>query len=160
MKKVVTILFGLLLAGCGTVNTVDLLTALDSIQWQSDPPPPLTPADEPPPAQMHDLMLRVVRLTADKVWFEWDPRNYGWPSTTVKVEVDAVVEMYRADGRGGKFDWIRKGGQGVKGLENVHNGYGCWKVVGLPAPGETVRFRWVSVDGKRRSNDAEAIWPR
>ena len=74
----------------------------------------------------------------------------------VKVEVDAVVEMRRADGSGGKFDWIRKGGQASKGLENIHDGYGGHTV---PAAGERVTFRWVSIDGAKRSNDAEATWP-
>jgi hypothetical protein len=64
--------------------------------------------------------------------------------------------MYRADGSGGKFDWIRAGGQATKGLENVRSGYGGHTI---PAPGERVTFRWVSTDGKRRSNDAEATWP-
>jgi hypothetical protein len=121
-----------------------------------------TPAETPttqPDAGAHDLRLTVTKLTRSTVSFAWEPRPYGWPSKTVKVEVDAVVEMRRADGRGGKFDWIRTGGQSSKGLVNIHDGYGIWGVVGVPVSGERVTFRWVSVDGKKRSNDAEAVWP-
>jgi hypothetical protein len=105
------------------------------------------------------MTLKVTKLTTKSVSFDWQPRPYNWPSKTVKVEVDAVVSMFRANGDGGKFDWIRKGGQATKGLVNIHDGYGVWKTVGLPAPGEAVTFRWESTDGNQRSNDAAAVWP-
>jgi hypothetical protein len=110
-----------------------------------------------PPAPQYGLTLRVTSLTAHQVGFAWEPRAYGWPKKLVKVWCDAEVHMYRADGSGGKFDWIREGGQAEKGLENIRNGYGGHTI---PAPGERVTFRWVSVDGKQRSNDAEAVWPK
>ena len=112
-----------------------------------------------PPANPHAMTLKVTKLTTKNVSFDWQPRPYNWPSQTVKVEVDAVVSMFRANGDGGKFDWIRKGGQATKGLVNIHDGYGVWTTVGLPAPGEAVTFRWESTDGKQRSNDAAAVWP-
>ena len=108
------------------------------------------------PAQ-YDMTLRVTHLTEHQVGFAWEPRDYGWPKKLVKVWCDAEVHMYRADGSGGKFDWIRAGGQATKGLENIHSGKYARP---LPAPGERVTFRWVSVDGKKRSNDAEATWPK
>ena len=105
----------------------------------------------------YDMTLTVTSLTAHQVGFAWTPKAYGWPQKLVKVWCDAEVHMYRADGSGGKFDWIRAGGQASKGLENVRNGYNGHTV---PAGGERVKFRWVSVDGKKRSNDAEAVWPK
>jgi hypothetical protein len=108
-------------------------------------------------AAQYDMTLTVTSLTAHQVGFAWTPKAYGWPQKLVKVWCDAEVHMYRADGSGGKFDWIRAGGQASKGLENVRNGYNGHT---LPAGGERVTFRWVSVDGKRRSNDAEAVWPK
>jgi hypothetical protein len=110
-------------------------------------------------ANSGDIALTVTSLSASKVGFAWSPASYGWPSKTVKVLVDAEVHMYRADGSGGKFDWIRAGGQETKGLENVHDGYGCWSTVGLPAAGEVVTFQWVSIDGRKKSNRATATWP-
>ena len=100
----------------------------------------------------YDMTLTVTSLTAHQVGFAWTPKAYGWPSKVVKVPVDAEVWM-----NGKKFDWIRTGGQSVKGLENIHSGKYARP---LPAAGERVTFRWVSVDGKRRSNDAEATWPQ
>jgi hypothetical protein len=108
---------------------------------------------------IHELALTVTSLTADTVKFDWAPKVYAWPVKVVGAECDAVLEMRLANGQGGKVDWIRKGGQSSKGLENIHDGYGVWKTLGVPGSGEPVTFRWVSVDGKRRSNDAAAVWP-
>jgi hypothetical protein len=115
----------------------------------------LPPAPEPASTN-YDLTLTVTSLTEHEVRFEWTPKNYDWPSKTVKKRVDAIVQMYRANGKGGKFDWIRKGGQKSKGLANIYDGYNGHTV---PEHGERVTFRWVSIDGKKRSNLAEAIWP-
>jgi len=84
--------------------------------------------------------------------------SYNWPVKVVKVPVDAVVAMYRkvnGNWNGGKFDWIRQGGQSSKTLENIFNGYGGHTV---PANGEQVAFMWISVDGKQRSNLATTTW--
>jgi hypothetical protein len=104
-----------------------------------------------PPAGQYAMTLKVTKLTTKNVSFDWSPKAYNWPSKVVKVRVDAEVWM-----NGKKFDWIREGGQATKGLENVHGGYNGHTV---PAPGEAVTFRWVSTDGKQRSNDAAAVWP-
>lgn len=114
---------------------------------------------QPAAAVSTDLTLTVTSLTGSMVGFSWEPQAYNWPSKMVGVECDAIVEMRRANGQGGKFDWIRKGGQSRKGLENIYDGYGVWSRVGVPVSGERVTFRWVSVDGRKRSNDAPAIWP-
>lgn len=57
---------------------------------------------------------------------------------------------------GGKFDWIRSGGQGVKILENVHGGYNGLQT---PASGTAVAFAWTNEDGTERSNLAKTTWP-
>ena len=121
-------------------------------------PTPTTPPVVGDPEGNYDLRLLVTGTDKHNVRFAWEPKRFDWPARVVKVPVCATVEMRRADGRGGKFDWIRVGGQAVKGLENIHNGYGVWGSIGVPNHGERVTFRWVSVDGKRRSNDAPAIW--
>ena len=77
---------------------------------------------------------------------------YSWPSKIVKVEVDAVCCIFYERGSdivGGKFDWWRKGGQIVKGLENIHNGYNGHTI---PSSGAKVWTCIVSIDGKKRSN--------
>ena len=135
-----------------------LIASIREMLGKIDKPDEPAPTDPTPPPTAHDydLTLRVTAMSRSQVRFAWEPRAYGWPSKDVGgVVCDAIVEMRRADGSGGKFDWIRKGGQAIKGLENIHCGYGGHTV---PASGERVTFRWVSVDGKRRSNDAEAVW--
>ncbi len=58
--------------------------------------------------------------------------------------------------QGGKFDWIRRGGQSVKLLENVHHGYNN---LHAPRSGTAVAFAWTSADGRQRSNLAKTRWP-
>ena len=145
------ILAGLILGSCGCESIPD---TWDDLTGNDDTGDTTTTTTQP--ANEYDLTLTVTGIDSKYVYFDWAPRDYGWPSKVVKVSVNATVHMYRADGSGGKFDWIRTGGQSQKGLENIHHGYGGHTV---PASGERVTFRWVSVDGNRRSNDAEAIWP-
>jgi hypothetical protein len=151
---------GLLLAGLGGATGCSHIPTLPDLPAITNAIPDLpgtptttttTTTTTVPPANPHAMTLKVTKLTTKSVSFDWQPRPYNWPSKTVKVRVDAEVWM-----NGKKFDWIRAGGQATKGLENVHNGYNGHTV---PAPGEAVTFRWVSIDGKQRSNDAAAVWP-
>jgi hypothetical protein len=139
--------------GCTTLPTVTDLIPTNAVPGTATTTTTTTTTTQP---AQYDMTLRVTSLTEHQVGFDWTPRDYGWPRKMVKVWCDAEVHMHRADGSGGKFDWIREGGQASKGLENIRNGYGGHTI---PAPGERVTFRWVSVDGKKRSNDAEATWP-
>lgn len=95
-------------------------------------------------------------LNNDNLYTSYQP--YSWPSATVKTRVDAVCCLfYERGGRivGGKFDWWRAGGQGTKGLENVHNGYNGHS---FPARGSRVYTMIVSVDGRQRSNIQACSW--
>lgn len=58
--------------------------------------------------------------------------------------------------QGGKFDWIRRGGQSVKLTENIRGGYNNLRV---PRSGTPVAFAWTSADGRQRSNLAKTRWP-
>jgi hypothetical protein len=137
-------------AGCKTIGALP-----DGIPWPTNTAGTVTTTTTTTTttqAAQYDMTLTVTSLTAHQVGFAWTPKAYGWPQKLVKVWCDAEVWM-----NGKKFDWIRTGGQSVKGLENIHAGYNGHTV---PAGGERVTFRWVSVDGKKRSNDAEAVWPK
>jgi hypothetical protein len=57
---------------------------------------------------------------------------------------------------GGKFDWIRAGGQSVKGTENITSGYNGLRA---PASGTAVAFAWTNEGGTQRSNLAMTTWP-
>jgi hypothetical protein len=96
------------------------------------------------------LKLTVTGISHSRVSFSWSPAKFGWSST--------IVECFRANGKGGKFDWIRSGGQSVKLLENIYGGYGVWKSAGVPKAGEKVTFRWRTPDGSKSSNKAKATW--
>lgn len=83
---------------------------------------------------------------------------YRWHRITVKVEVNAIACFFYERGEqivGGKFDWWRVGGQGTKGLENVHAGYAGHV---MPRRGTKCWTMIVSVDGKQRSNLCEVKW--
>ena len=86
----------------------------------------------------------------DTVRFTWD--MYPWSDMGL-----GHFFVWQGDGwRGGKFDWIRTGGQSVKTLENIHDGYNGHSV---PASGTRCAFAWTDANGNERSNLAEATWP-
>jgi len=103
-----------------------------------------------------ESILKSASVSGGKVKFSFS--SYSWPANG-DGGCDAVVCLFlrQADGawKGGKFDWIRKGGQSVKTLENVHGGYGGHTV---PAVGTPVAFVWGRCDGKGRSNAVFTEW--
>lgn len=56
---------------------------------------------------------------------------------------------------GGMFEWITPGGQSVKTLSNIRNGYNG---LSAPAPGTRVAFAWTNEQGTERSNLAVTTW--
>jgi hypothetical protein len=57
---------------------------------------------------------------------------------------------------GGKFEWIRAGGQSQKLLQNIANGYNG---LSTPPSGARVAFAWTNEQGTERSNLVETRWP-
>lgn len=104
-----------------------------------------------------DMTLSSASVDGSYIHFEYEMNN-SWP-TTDGLQAVACMFVKRSDGSwyGGKFDWIREGGQTVKLTENIDNGYGAFSSE-QPAPGQTVAFIWVSVDKKHRSNEAVTTW--
>ena len=105
------------------------------------------------------ITLTIGTIGATSVSFAFE--SYAWPPKDVSgVTCDAIVCMFvkQSDGRwrGGKFDWIRKGGQTLKLLENIHSGYGGHVV---PASGTDIAFMFIAVNGSRRSTAAFTKWP-
>ncbi len=98
------------------------------------------------------VMTLDAEMTSDGrfVRFAWD--RYPWNSA-------GLGHFFVWDGSryvGGKFEWILRGGQAVKEVKNIRNGYN-----GLSAPrsGTRVAFAWTSADGRERSNLVETVWP-
>ena len=83
---------------------------------------------------------------------------YSWPSQTIKVKVNAICCLFYERGgqiTGGKFDFWRTGGQAVKILHNVHEGYQGHR---FPASGTKTYTMNVSLDGSQRTNIKECTW--
>lgn len=116
----------------------------DSIQWRTAAGPSCKGARK--------VMNLSAKITSggSKVSFSWD--RYPWSGMGL-----GHFFVWNGSGwTGGKFDWIRQGGQSTKLLENIHEGYN-----GLSAPpsGTRCAFAWTSSDGKERSNLAYTVWP-
>ena len=83
---------------------------------------------------------------------------YSWPSQTIKVKVNAICCIFYERGGqivGGKYDYWRTGGQGVKGLHNLHERY---QGHSFPASGTKVYTMNVSLNGSERTNIKECTW--
>jgi hypothetical protein len=86
----------------------------------------------------------------EKVRFSFD--RFPWSS-------DGHVHFFVWTGDhwdGGKFDWIRKGGQSVKLMENVAAGYNG---LSIPRSGTPVAYAWTDEGGRQRSNLSKTTWP-
>lgn len=100
------------------------------------------------------LKLSNAYIEDNKIYVTYE--KYNWPAPD---GLDAIACFFYRDSSGslvgGKFDWIRKGGQGVKTLTNISEGYGGHS---MPAKGAECYYMWASVDGRERSNFAEVEW--
>ena len=117
-----------------------------------------------------DMTLKSARVDSKKIYFQLDFNN-SWPikdgskvgpdGKSYELDLQAVICMFmkRADGTwyGGKWDWIRKGGQTLKLRENIDDGYGAFANE-KPTHGQTVAFVFVSIDKRHRSNEAITTW--
>jgi len=115
----------------------------DSIQWYTAKGPSGKGATKV-------MSLTAQIIDGDKVRFTWD--QYPWGGEW------GVGHFFVLEGgvyKGGKFEWIRNPGQGIKGLGNIRAGYNG---LGAPAPGTPVAFAWTSSDGRQRSNLAKTTW--
>ena len=164
MKKLIWLVILVLVAGCAEVgqiikdetngtNDVPAVVVddgdgfrLDKVEWLG----------QNFSGGQEEQILMGATIHGDKIQTSYVA--YSWPVKDGPKPVDAIVCLfYVRDGQwvGGKFDWWRRGGQGVKGLENVINGYGGHS---MPSPGTYCREMIVSVDGKRRSNPVVVLW--
>jgi hypothetical protein len=116
----------------------------DAIRWHTSSGPNCKGAVK--------VMSLSARITdgGNKVSFSWD--RYPWSGMGV-----GHFFVWNGTGwSGGKFDWIRQGGQGTKLMENVREGYNG---LHIPASGTRVAFAWTDADGRQRSNLAYTTWP-
>lgn len=104
-------------------------------------------------------ILKSASVKGGRISFSYD--KYSWPESPKEEGCNAVACMFlkQADGSwyGGKFDWIRTGGQSVKDTKNITGGYGVWSTI-QPKAGDEVAFIWCRVDGKGCSNPVFCTW--
>lgn len=105
-----------------------------------------------------DMTLSSAKISGSTIYFTYD-MNDSWPDEN-GAQAIACAFKQQSDGSwyGGKFDWIRSGGQSSKSTENIVGGYGAW-AGNQPSSGQLMAFVWVSIDGKHRSTTAYATWP-
>lgn len=121
----------------------EALQEWDAIRWHT--------AQGPSAKGAQQVMTLDGEITSDArfVRFAWD--RFPWRG-------NALGHFFVWDGArwvGGKFEWIRSGGQSVKELQNIRNGYNGLRA---PSKGAAVAFAWTSADGKQRSNLVKDTW--
>jgi hypothetical protein len=178
VRKIIFCLSLAFLVGCEIDNTA-------SDQSSFDVPPPVTnPDDNNPPPVGTDPNAPPDSVDADEaewrsiVWYT--SQGPAVRSATRVMSLNASVDsggrfirfswdrLPWSDGamacffvwngsawEGGKFEWIRAGGQSLKTTDNIRNGYNGLRI---PAPGTPVAFAWTSRDLRQRSNLAKTTW--
>jgi hypothetical protein len=96
----------------------------------------------------------ITRVTADMIY--WSGPDLDWPE---RDGCCGEAHLYRADGRGGKFDHVRRDSKS-RDWKNVHGGYGVFRALGEPADGERCELVLVSYDGKQRVSVGTFAWRR
>lgn len=150
MKRSLLLLLALLLAGgceladtggqSGGAGSGSTDAEWESIQWHGDSN-----------AGAVQVMTLSASISGDHVHFSWN--TWPWGSA---MGLGHFFWWNGSTWQGGKFDWIRAGGQSAKGLENIRGGYNG---LSAPASGTPVAFAWTSANGTQRSNLAKTTWP-
>jgi hypothetical protein len=96
----------------------------------------------------------ITRVTADMIY--WSGPDLDWPE---RDGCCGEAHLYRADGRGGKFDHVRRNSKS-RDWKNIHGGYGVFRTLGEPADGETCELVLVSYDGRQRVSVGRFRWVR
>jgi hypothetical protein len=94
----------------------------------------------------------IAAVTASAIY--WTGPDLDWPE---RNGCCGESHLYRADGRGGKFDHFRRNSKS-RDWKNVHGGYGIFGTIGEPANGERCRLELVSYDGKQRVTVGTFNW--
>jgi len=115
----------------------------DNISWKTARGPSAQGATQ--------VMTLDANMTEDGrfIQFGWD--RYPWRGS-------GLGHFFVWDGNtwvGGKFEWIREGGQALKGSGNIREGYNG---LSAPARGSRVAFAWTNAEGTERSNLVETTW--
>jgi hypothetical protein len=110
----------------------------------------------------------ITKVTASMIY--WKGPDLTWPENG---DLCGESHLYRADGRGGKFDHVRRNTKSrdwknihpktvtdANGKTHVEPAYGVWATVGEPADGETCTLTLHSYDGKHSVKVGDFPWVR
>ena len=116
---------------------------------------PNAPGVNPDKVRGAEITAKITAASTDGQNLRTSYEKYSFPSESGTDAIAYFFYEYNGTVMGGKFDWWRTGGQGLKGLENVHAGYGGHK---MPASGTACWTMFGSIDGGQRSNTRVVIW--
>jgi hypothetical protein len=131
MKIATAIFLCALLTGCAQLGEL-----ID----KPEPLPPVVVTPDVPDQPVPNGAYRITHVSANRI--SWTGPDLPWRtggSGDVVKSANAEGHLYRANGQGGKWDWIRPNTK-QRDFKNIHSGYGVWSSVGEPANGETVTF--------------------
>ncbi len=135
-------------AGCKTIGNLP-----DGIPWPTNTAGTVTTTTTTtttqPPAATGEC--RITRVTASDIF--WTGPDLTWPE---KDGCCGEAHLYRANGKGGKFDHVRRNSK-QRDWKNVHGGYGGHVE---PDNGEACELWLVSYDGKQRVKVGGFQWVR
>ena len=118
--------------------------------WDEHEPVEAEPVETAP-------VYTITHVAANEI--RWSGPDLPWTSTTqagAPRNCVAEAHLYRADGSGGKFDWMRQNTKS-RDFKNVHSGYWTRKTgAALPASGETCTL--VAVNPAGRVTISEFKW--
>ena len=141
----------LAVTGCSTIGTLP-----DGIPWPTNAVPDAgtvttttTTTTTQPPAATGEY--RITSVTASEIF--WTGPDLTWPE---KDGCCGEAHLYRASGKGGKFDHVRRNSK-QRDWKNVHGGYGGHVE---PDNGEACELWLVSYDGKQRVKVGGFNWVR
>jgi len=130
--------------GCAYLDKIPLPEPAPAPLPEPIPEPPPTPEPAPPEPATGYTITHVSRHD-----ITWTGPDLPWSSTPQPGACgDCVAEahLYLSDGRGGKFDWMRRDTK-WRDFNNIHNGYRVWGTL-KPTPGDTVRLEAVHPTGR------------
>jgi hypothetical protein len=137
----------LAVTGCTTIGNLP-----DGIPWPTNTAGTVTTTTTTTTTQPAAASeYRITRVTASDIF--WTGPDLTWPE---KDGCCGEAHLYRANGKGGKFDHVRRNSK-QRDWKNIHGGYGGHVE---PDNGEACELWLVSYDGKQRVKVGGFNWVR
>jgi len=140
MKTATLLIAAVLMSGCSYFKDLPDITIMPA------PEPPVVvepvvvpevpaPTPEPVVDRTATKGFKITSVTRKDI--RWTGPNLKWKLGGIVKGGVGETHLYRANGKGGKFEHVRKDTR-WRPFQNLHNGYGVWKKIGQPKDGEKV----------------------